>query len=254
MDGAELAGERPARGPQFGIEHPHLQRRLGHPVALEPRQEAAPPRWPRPAAAASAGTGSAEARRPPHRRTPTSTAGRTSRRTRPSPPPRRSPPSAAGRLGSSAFRRRSGRATPAASRSGAAPPRQVSSTLLRTTYQPARSKPVTRAPSAIRAAAPQHGKPPPLGKGRITRPKARDVVAVRPTCTTWPRRAGRSAGHRSRPRDSADRGAGRDLVRHRQRGRSGRHTAATTTGSRSRQRTSTRSVSSFPLMLSTIAP
>jgi hypothetical protein len=33
--GAQLPGEGPAGGPQFGIEHTHLQRRLRHPVALD---------------------------------------------------------------------------------------------------------------------------------------------------------------------------------------------------------------------------
>ncbi len=37
-DGAELAGQRAAGGAQLGVEHGHLQRRLGHPVSLERRE------------------------------------------------------------------------------------------------------------------------------------------------------------------------------------------------------------------------
>ena len=82
---AEQRGERSAVQPSPGVEHRHLQRGLGHPVALHRRRPRCPRRpasrrRPRPASAAGGGRGRGGRRRrtrsctaaPPGRRTPPS--------------------------------------------------------------------------------------------------------------------------------------------------------------------------------------
>ncbi len=108
--GAQVGAEGHARGAQLGVEHRHLERRLGHRVALdrgeERRQLGRRRRRTAPQRRARASAGSPRRRR---RRTRRSTPARSSPRTRPSPRPRRSPPARAAARGAVARRRRSRR-------------------------------------------------------------------------------------------------------------------------------------------------